>query len=121
ENKIENFPFLETPVAVLAGHNTCSSGEITFLSLRGRPNTQSFGEETAGSSSGNVNFPIDGNGPKVMHICTSIAQDRHSNGVGGKLSVDNPATNPLATAIAWLNSFSPAATNRRNVHLAPGL
>lgn len=41
------------PVAVLFGPRTASSGEASVLAWRGRPQTRSFGQPTAGVSTGN--------------------------------------------------------------------
>jgi carboxyl-terminal processing protease len=46
------------PVAVLIGPSTCSSGEAIVVAFRGRPDTRSFGEATAGLSTANQDFAL---------------------------------------------------------------
>lgn len=116
ENKIDlankdNFRLTGTPVAVLAGKNTCSSGEITFLSLQGRPNTQSFGEATYGSSSGNLSVPLtlDGQDTGIyVHLCTGICLDRNKRGDGGPIKPDVETADPLKAALQWIDEAAPA-------------
>lgn len=110
-----NFPLFDIPVAVLAGPGTCSSGEIIFLSLRGRANTASLGLETYGASSGNKSFFLTEDGKLQMHLCASVSLDRNHQGSGngkkafdgGKIGVDIKSNSPLDDAITWLKSAAP--------------
>lgn len=45
-------------VAVLLGPHTASSGEVVAVAFRGRANTRSFGQPTAGGSTGNTGFAL---------------------------------------------------------------
>lgn len=106
ENRPENFPFLNTPVAVLSNANTVSSGEITLLSLRGRPLTQIFGQASAGASTGNSVFYLMPD--SYIALCRCVAQDRNDRGDGGSISPDVQSDRPLRDAIKWLRKTRPA-------------
>jgi len=98
------------PVAVLTGPRTASSGEATVLALRGRPQTRSFGEATAGVSTANVVRPlVDGSS---LVLTTSVMQDRNGQGDGLKIRPDQRIRGDAATvaaAQAWLLA-QPACT-----------
>lgn len=94
---------LGAPVAVLTGPRTASSGEASVLALRGRPQTRSFGEPTAGVSTANVVRPlVDGSS---LVLTTSVMQDRNGRGDGRKIEPDQHTRSDAATlaaAQAWL-------------------
>ncbi len=100
------------PVAVLIGPLTASSGEATVLALRGRPQTRSFGEHTAGFSTANVVRPlVDGSS---LVLTTSVMQDRTGKGDGLKITPDqrtHSGTATVAAAQAWLLA-QPACAGR---------
>jgi len=100
------------PVAVLTGPRTASSGEATVLALRGRPQTRSFGEPTAGVSTANVVRPlVDGSS---LVLTTSVMQDRTGKGDGLKITPDQRThsdTATVAAAQAWLLA-QPACAGR---------
>lgn len=97
-------------VAVLLGPHTASSGEVVAVAFRGRPNTRSFGQPTAGLSTGNTGFSLP-DGSRIF-LTTSVDVDRTGHAYGGKLQPDQPvvaATTPgsdptLDAAQAWLAS-----------------
>lgn len=97
-------------VAVLLGPHTASSGEVVAIAFRGRPNTRSFGQPTAGLSTGNTGFGLP-DGSRIF-LTTSVDVDRTGHAYGGKLQPDQPvaaAPTPgndptLDTAQAWLAS-----------------
>jgi hypothetical protein len=97
-------------VAVLLGPHTASSGEVVAVAFRGRPNTRSFGQPTAGLSTGNTGFSLP-DGSRIF-LTTSVDVDRTGRAYGGKLQPDQPvvaATTPgsdptLDAAQAWLAS-----------------
>lgn len=73
-------------VAVLTGPNTASSGEVVTVAFRKRPKTRSFGEATAGLSTGNQEFRLrDG---AMLILTTSIYADREREVYGGKIHPD---------------------------------
>lgn len=73
-------------VAVLTGPRTASSGEVVTVAFRKRPNTRSFGEPTAGLSTGNQNFHLlDGS---QIFLTTSIYADREKQRYGSKILPD---------------------------------
>jgi carboxyl-terminal processing protease len=46
------------PVALLMGHQTQSSGEMTAIAFMGRPNVRSFGDSTGGYASANTTIAL---------------------------------------------------------------
>ena len=103
-----------TPVAVLLGQRTGSSGEAVAIAFVGRPNTRSFGAPTAGLTTGNR--PVKLADGALLAITGSIMLDRTGKRYGGKLIPDEPiamaasssvADDPTITAaIAWLDKQS---------------
>jgi len=64
-------------IAVLYGSGTGSSGEIVALSFKNHPKAKTFGQHTAGYSTGNVNFTLsDGS---MLFLATSVYADRLKN------------------------------------------
>ncbi|MEO9089849.1 MAG: S41 family peptidase [Rhodanobacter sp.] len=102
-------PELEhAPVAVLLGPHTASSGEVVAVAFRGRANTRSFGQPTAGLSTGNAGFALpDGS---IIFLTTAVDVDRNGHAYGGKIMPDQivdgattAASDPtLGAAHAWL-------------------
>ena len=102
-------PELEhAPVAVLLGPHTASSGEVVAVAFRGRANTRSFGQSTAGLSTGNAGFALpDGS---IIFLTTAVDVDRNGHAYGGKILPDQvvdaattAASDPtLGAAHAWL-------------------
>lgn len=48
----------QTKVAVVTGIFTASSGEVTALAFKGRPNTIFIGETTYGATTSNISWPL---------------------------------------------------------------
>ncbi len=98
------------PVAVLIGPRSASSGEASVLAFRGRPQTRSFGQPTAGLSTANEMRPlVDGS---ALLLTTSVMQDRNGHGDGLKIEPDQRTDGDAATAAAaqaWLLA-QPACT-----------
>ena len=91
------------PVAVLFGPRTGSSGEASVLAWRGRPQTRSFGQPTAGVSTGNVVHTL-ADGSRLL-LTTSVMRDRNDRGDGLKIEPDQRVDGDAATvaaAQAWL-------------------
>lgn len=96
------------PVAVLTGPKTASSGEVVTVAFRKRPNTRSFGEPTAGLSTGNQNFALR-DGAQIF-LTSSIYADRDKVAYGSKVVPDEavPASGgekdaALEAAKKWLS------------------
>jgi C-terminal processing protease CtpA/Prc len=91
------------PVAVLIGPRSASSGEASVLAFRGRPQTRSFGQPTAGLSTANEMRPlVDGS---ALLLTTSVMQDRKGGGDGLKIEPDQRTDGDAASAAAaqaWL-------------------
>ncbi|KRE96776.1 hypothetical protein ASG87_15750 [Frateuria sp. Soil773] len=96
------------PVAVLTGPRTASSGEVVAVAFRGRPATRSFGQPTAGLSTGNAPVALpDGS---TIFLTEAVDVDRNGRAYGGKLAPDEAVAEtgdagrdaPLAAAMAWL-------------------
>lgn len=101
-------PALEhAPVAVLLGPHTASSGEAVAVAFRGRPDTRSFGEPTAGLSTANAGFGLP-DGSEIF-LTTAVDVDRTGRAYGGKLQPDVMVSDAvgkydaaLAAAMTWL-------------------
>ncbi len=91
------------PVALLVGARTASSGEAVLLAFRGRPQTHSFGQATAGFSSANRTAPLRDGG--TLLLTESVMVDRNGAGDGGRLVPDtavDTGQDPLRAARDWL-------------------
>jgi hypothetical protein len=78
-------------VAVLLGPHTASSGEVVAVAFRGRPDTRSFGQPTAGLSTGNAGFRLpDGS---ELFVTTSVDTDRTGHVYGERLVPDQVMPN----------------------------
>ena len=90
----------ETPVAVLIGPQTASSGEATAISFRGRPNTRFFGRPSAGLTTGNELYPLkDG---AILVLTTVVELDRTGREYGGSITPDVVTADPQSEATEWL-------------------
>lgn len=91
------------PVAVLFGPRTASSGEATALAFRGRANARSFGQPTAGFSTGNRTERLpDGS---ALLVTGNVMVDRNGRGDGGKIAPDvvvGEGEDAAAAARDWL-------------------
>ena len=75
-----------SPIAILTGNRTASSGEVIVTAFHGRANTMSFGEKTAGLSTGNASFNLsDGS---MIFLTSSIYADRNGKLFGKKIKPD---------------------------------
>jgi C-terminal processing protease CtpA/Prc len=98
----------KSPVAVLTGPRTASSGEIVAISFRGRARTRSFGLPTGGYSTANRMFPLPDN--HMLNLTTAIDADRNGVKFGHAVPPDetvqaatsSDADPALAAATAWL-------------------
>ena len=94
----------DPPVAVLIGPQTASSGEATALSFKGRPNTQFFGQPTAGFTPANRTFKLsDG---AVLVLIVSWMTDRNGEKYPN-VTPDEPGSSPEDTqqkALDWLRA-----------------
>lgn len=80
-------------IAVLTSRLTCSAGEFTALAFRGRPQTKSFGEPTAGLPTGNQNKILcDG---AQLFLTVALGADRTGR------SYDGPILPDQAVASNW--------------------
>lgn len=76
----------QSPVAVLTGPRTASSGEAVVVSFQGRPNTQSFGQPTRGLSTSNATIPLsDG---ATLLLTTATFADRTGTVYGDAIEPD---------------------------------
>ena len=95
---VEGFSAPDTsrfPVALLIDQRTASSGETIVVSFRGRDNTRSFGDRTAGKSSANTTVTLaDGS---LLNITTSALYDRSGTAYGGPIAPDVAFNLPAPT------------------------
>lgn len=96
-----------SPVAVLIGPSTMSSGEALAIAFRGRPNTRSFGHLTAGLSTGTGEFVLSDGAWMMLAVCASA--DRTGQVYERWIQPDQVVTQrgtegdpPLQAAIGWL-------------------
>lgn len=74
------------PVAVLFNRSTASSGEAVAIAFRGRPNTRSFGEDTASLTTNNEPFELsDG---AMMMLTIAVFADRTGEAFGYNIRVN---------------------------------
>lgn len=64
----------KSPVAVIVGPKTASSGEAVAVAFRARPNTRFFGQPTAGLSTANRTFTLPDGG--ALLLTTAVFLDR---------------------------------------------
>ena len=87
-------------IAILTGSMTASSGEAIVIAFKGLPFVKSFGQNTAGLSTGNAVFKLS-DGAKLV-LTTSIMADRTKKLYGGQIAPDILTNNPKEKAIEWL-------------------
>jgi C-terminal processing protease CtpA/Prc len=94
----------DAPVAVLVGPHTTSSGEMTAIAFRGRPQTRIFGAPTGGFTTGNSVFNLSDGAHLV--ITGVYVEDRNGVGFSGPIAPDEAAAKDAAlpAARAWLAS-----------------
>lgn len=74
------------PIAILTGPETGSSGEIVVTAFHNKSNTKSFGEPTAGLTTGNADFELsDGS---MIFLATSIYADRQEEVFTNRIQPD---------------------------------
>lgn len=112
---LESIP-TSTPVAVLIGPSTTSSGEATAIAFIGRPNARLFGENSGGLTTGNLpNVLSDG---AHLLISGSYMTDRtghqYQHGIKPDVVVKSDATKTeraydevIKSAVAWLETGCP--------------
>jgi len=95
------------PVAVLTSGSTASSGEAIVVAFRGRPNTRSFGNGTAGLSTANHGYELS-DGAMILLTVSTFA-DRTGQTYGGVITPDEIVGHPdsgsdsvLQAAVNWL-------------------
>jgi len=91
-----------TPVGILLGPRTASSGEITALALIGRPRVRTFGAPSAGFLSANIVVPMsDG---ANLAVTTSLIADRSGAVYSGTIQPDVVTDPDFAEAAAktWI-------------------
>lgn len=100
--------FQESPMAVIQGENTASSGEAVLIATKSRPHTRTFGRPTSGRSSANSIFWMP-DGAAIM-LTTALFADRGGHVYGGPIPPDvlvigNEQTgdSALAAAVDWLS------------------
>lgn len=97
----------KTPVAVLIGPRTGSSGEMTAMSFIGKPGVRLFGQPSAGFTTSNQSYPLsDGS---MLLLATSITADRNKKEFMPRIqpdeivSMEGETDKTRITAIDWVN------------------
>ena len=93
----------DRPVAMIYGNSTGSSGEVVAISFRGRPNTMSFGQETAGATTRIDNLRMsDG---AYLNLAAGYDVDRNRVEFRGKVSPDRVIEDhdeAVREAVKWI-------------------
>lgn len=99
-------PLASAWVAVITGPRTASSGEIVAIAFRGRSHTRSFGQPTAGLTTGNAIFKLS-DGSSIA-LTVSVDADRTGRVYGGKLDPDEVLDDAAVMEAAgkWLRDSS---------------
>lgn len=96
-----------SPVAVLIGPSTVSSGELIAVAFRGQALTRSFGQPTAGCSTCNQGYTLS-DGAEIL-LTVGVYADRTGQHYGGAIQPDLLVTGDQAAlctaASAWLQSM----------------
>lgn len=94
----------DAPLAVILGPRTASAGEAIAIGMLGRPTTRTFGQPSAGLTTGNAGFPL-GDGAYLI-ITTVHEEDRTGHRYEGRIVPDEtvPLDKAEAAAMAWLKS-----------------
>lgn len=87
-------------IAIITGKRTASSGEAIVIAFKGLPTVKSFGETTAGLSTGNVVYDLS-DGAKLV-LTTSIMADRNKKLYGNQISPDIISYRPKTEAVEWI-------------------
>ena len=92
------------PVAVLFGPGTASSGEMTAIAFRGRTNSRSFGQASAGNTTANAPHRLP-DGARIL-ITTMGVHDGDGVFISGPLLPDEPTSDEqtLTRAVEWLQT-----------------
>lgn len=96
---------IDRPVAILIGPSTASAGEMVAISFRGRANTRSFGQPSAGQTTGNRSVDLPGGA--VLAIASSHTQDRNGRRTDGRLQPDvllGSQVDMIDAAARWLRT-----------------
>lgn len=104
------YNFVKSPVAVLIGPRTNSSGEAVTVAFEGRPFTKFFGQSTSGRSTANKEFRLpDGS---MINLTTAVDADRIGRRYGGKVlpdvfvsETDSAGDKTLKVALNWLSQI----------------
>ncbi len=102
----------EAPVAVLTSRRTMSAGEAVAIAFRGRLRTRSFGDPTAGKTSGNEGVKLsDGS---MLLLASALMADRTGTLYEGAIEPDQAIGSSdeavMRPALAWLRSNCVART-----------
>ncbi|MGM9513033.1 S41 family peptidase [Roseateles sp. DB2] len=93
-------------VAVLIGARTASSGEMLAIAAQGKTRWRSFGQATAGYTTGNGVHPLSNGG--LLVLTSSRVLTRHGQAVQGPLQPDVQAgDDPRQAAGRWLEEDCP--------------
>jgi len=92
----------DAPMAVILGPRTASAGEAIAIGLIGRPDTRTFGQPTAGLTTGNATYPLS-DGARLV-LTGSYEEDRLGRRYTGAITPDEtvPLDQAEIAAKAWL-------------------
>ena len=95
-----------SPVAVLVGPKTASSGEAIAVAFRARPGTRFFGQTTAGLATSNRGFPLPDGGMLRLTVGAMLDRDgeAYPQGIAPEHLVPRDQ-DAVEVAAAWLRSM----------------
>jgi len=93
----------DTPVAILTGDHTASSGEATLLCFRGLENAKTFGAPSAGYASGNTSHILSDGYLLAITQYSDVARTGETF-CEDPISPDIHTQTPLEDAVAWILS-----------------
>lgn len=93
---------LDNKIALLLYKQTASSGEMTAISLLGRKNSKSFGEQSAGYTTANGNYDLS-NGASLF-LANSYCENRNKKVYVGSIQPDVEVDNSdiIETTLKWI-------------------
>jgi len=99
-----NKNYFPIPIAIIIGHGTSSSGEISAGIFYGKPNIKFFGEPSCGAVSINEGYKINDN--LQLNLTTALYQTTDKKiHYDEKLYPDIETKNPIKKAIKWINEI----------------
>jgi len=99
--KINSDKFSFEKIAILVSPQTSSSGEAIAMSFIGQNNVKTFGQKTAGFTTGNEDYDMGG---VTIWLSTCMMEDRDQRNYPEGIKPNKVTNDPINEIIKWLNS-----------------